>query len=279
MLFQIRTEIPAEGIPAKPAPQGAGAPLDLKTEPGLQGLCQFDATDLFLDPLEAQQGENLLDLLAPDKERLRTYISGLSQEFQELDGLHPQRTAEHQQGGLAILHGNLAPEGAVVKQSAVVPDMLQFTGNARVFNSEEEAMQAILAKKVQKGDVVVIRYEGPAGGPGMREMLSPTAAIVGMGLHKHVALITDGRFSGGTRGPCIGHISPEAAAGGLIAYLNDGDQIEIDIPRNLIQVKLSEAQIQERKKTQTLLPPKEKSGYLGRYSKLVTSASTGAVFQ
>ena len=200
-------------------------------------------------------------------------------KFYDPEVIKSPNAPEHQQGGLAILHGNLAPEGAVVKQSAVEPDMLQFTGNARVFNSEEEAMQAILAKKVQKGDVVVIRYEGPAGGPGMREMLSPTAAIVGMGLHKHVALITDGRFSGGTRGPCIGHISPEAAAGGLIAYLNDGDQIEIDIPRNLIQVKLSEAQIQERKKTQTLLPPKEKSGYLGRYSKLVTSASTGAVFQ
>ena len=157
--------------------------------------------------------------------------------------------------------------------------MMHFTGNARVFNSEEEAMQAILGKKIQKGDVVVIRYEGPAGGPGMREMLSPTAAIVGMGLHKHVALITDGRFSGGTRGPCVGHISPEAAAGGLIAYVQDGDQIELDILNNLIQVKLTDAEIAQRKKTQPLLPPKEKSGYLARYSRLVTSASTGAVFK
>ena len=186
---------------------------------------------------------------------------------------------EHKEGGIAVLYGNLAPEGAIVKQSAVEPDMMHFTGNARVFNSEEEAMQAILGKKIQKGDVVVIRYEGPAGGPGMREMLSPTAAIVGMGLHKHVALITDGRFSGGTRGPCVGHISPEAAAGGLIAYVKDGDQIELDILKNLIQVKLTDAQIAERKKTQPLLPPKETSGYLARYSRLVTSASTGAVFK
>ncbi|MBF0330337.1 MAG: dihydroxy-acid dehydratase [Candidatus Omnitrophica bacterium] len=185
----------------------------------------------------------------------------------------------HAEGGIAVLYGNIAPEGAIVKQSGVEPEMMVFTGTAKVFDGEEAAMAAILAGKIVKGDVVVIRYEGPSGGPGMREMLSPTAAIVGMGLHKHVALITDGRFSGGTRGPCIGHISPEAAAGGVIAYINDGDKIEINIPENSINVKLTDQEIAGRKKTQVLLAPKEKTGYLGRYARLVTSASTGAVFQ
>jgi dihydroxy-acid dehydratase len=183
------------------------------------------------------------------------------------------------EGGIAVLHGNLAPDGCVVKQSAVEPGMMVFEGNARVFNSEEDGMAAILAKKVQKGDVVVIRYEGPSGGPGMREMLSPTAAIVGMGLHNSVALITDGRFSGGTRGPCIGHISPEAAEGGPLAYLKEGDRILIDIPQRKIEAKLTAREIAKRRKTMKLLPPKIKSGYLARYAKLVSSASTGAVFK
>ncbi|UCD14970.1 MAG: dihydroxy-acid dehydratase, partial [Candidatus Omnitrophota bacterium] len=144
------------------------------------------------------------------------------------DVIRPLNKPYHRQGGIAVLYGNLAPEGCVVKQSAVDADMMKFKGKAIVFNSEEEAMSAILNKKVKKGSVLVIRYEGPSGGPGMREMLSPTSAIVGMGLHKHVALITDGRFSGGTRGPCIGHISPEAVHGGLLAYLKNGDDILID---------------------------------------------------
>ncbi|MBF0569239.1 MAG: dihydroxy-acid dehydratase [Candidatus Omnitrophica bacterium] len=213
-------------------------------------------------------------------------VSGLSThmimgavKYYDPDVIKSPENPEHKEGGIAILHGNLAEEGAVVKQSAVEPDMLTFTGRARVFNSEEEAMQAILAKKIDKGDVVVIRYEGPAGGPGMREMLSPTSAIVGMGLHKYVALITDGRFSGGTRGPCVGHISPEAAAGGLIAYLKDGDEITLDIPNKTISAKLSQAEIGERKKTMKLLEPKISQGYLGRYARLVTSSSTGAVFK
>ena len=186
---------------------------------------------------------------------------------------------EHAEGGIAVLHGNLAPEGAIVKQSAVEPSMMVFTGVAKVFDSEEKAMAAILGGEIVKGDVVVIRYEGPAGGPGMREMLSPTAAIVGLGLHKHVALITDGRFSGGTRGPCIGHISPEAAAGGLIAYLKDGDAIEINIPAKTIQAVLTDEEIARRQATEPLLPPKETKGYLARYARQVTSASTGAVFK
>jgi dihydroxy-acid dehydratase len=200
-------------------------------------------------------------------------------KYYDPDVIKSPKAPEHAEGGIAILYGNLAEDGAVVKQAAVEKEMLTFSGKARVFNSEEDAMKAVLAGKITKGSVVVVRYEGPAGGPGMREMLSPTSAIVGMGLHKHVALITDGRFSGGTRGPCIGHISPEAAAGGLIAYLKDGDMIDIDIPHKKINVRLSKVEIARRRKTMKLLPTKEKSGYLARYSKLVTSASTGAVFK
>lgn len=195
------------------------------------------------------------------------------------DVIRPLSKPHHKQGGLAILYGNLATKGCVVKQSAVDADMMKFKGSARVFDSEEDGMQAILSGKIKKGDVVVIRYEGPSGGPGMREMLSPTSAIVGMGLYKHVALITDGRFSGGTRGPCIGHISPEAIEGGLIAYLKDGDKITIDIPKRKIDVSLSKEEIAKRKKKTKILNAKVKSGYLYRYSQMVTSASTGAVFK
>ena len=195
------------------------------------------------------------------------------------DVIRPLNKPIHKQGGIAILYGNLAPQGCVVKQSAVDPSMMKFEGTANIFDSEETAMKAILASKIKKGDVVVIRYEGPSGGPGMREMLSPTSAIVGMGLHNHVALITDGRFSGGTRGPCIGHISPEAAARGLLAYLKNGDKITIDIPKRKLQARLSDAEITKRKKTISLPKPKVKSGYLYRYSKMVGSASSGAILQ
>jgi len=195
------------------------------------------------------------------------------------DIIRPLDKAYHKEGGIAILFGNLAEDGCVVKQSAVDKSMLSFRGGAKVFNSEEDAMKAILGGKIKKGDVVVIRYEGPRGGPGMREMLSPTSAIVGMGLHKHAALITDGRFSGGTRGPCIGHIAPEAARGGLIAYLKDGDEIVIDMKKRKINANLSSKEIEKRRKSMKILPPKIKSGYLYRYSKLVGSASKGAVYQ
>ncbi|MDD4908602.1 MAG: dihydroxy-acid dehydratase [Candidatus Omnitrophica bacterium] len=187
--------------------------------------------------------------------------------------------AYHQQGGIAVLSGNLAPNGAVVKQAAVSPKMMKFQGKAKVFNREEEAMQAILAGKIRGGDVVVIRYEGPAGGPGMREMLAPTATIVGLGLAESVALITDGRFSGGTKGPCIGHISPEASAGGPIAILKDNDIICIDIPNRKLEVKLSGAQIRNRFKGWKAVPPKIKTGYLSRYHRLVSSADKGAVLK
>jgi len=183
------------------------------------------------------------------------------------------------EGGLAILKGNLAPEGAVVKQSAVAPEMLKHTGAARVFESEEEAMAAILKKKVRKGEVLVIRYEGPKGGPGMREMLSPTSAIVGIGLDKEVALLTDGRFSGGTRGAAIGHISPEAAEGGPIAIVHNGDIIEIDIPKKELNLKLTPEEIKKRLSLWKAPQPKVKEGYLYHYSKNVLSASTGAILK
>ena len=183
------------------------------------------------------------------------------------------------EGGLAILKGNLAPEGAVVKQSAVAPEMLKHTGAARVFESEEEAMAAILKKKVRKGDVLVIRYEGPKGGPGMREMLSPTSAIAGIGLDKEVALLTDGRFSGGTRGAAIGHISPEAAEGGPIAIVHNGDIIEIDIPKKELNLKLTPEEIKKRLSLWKAPQPKVKEGYLYHYSKNVLSASTGAILK
>lgn len=180
-------------------------------------------------------------------------------------------------GGLAILFGNLAPDGCVVKRSAVDEKMQKHEGPARVFDSEEEAIKAIYDKKINKGDVVVIRYEGPKGGPGMREMLNPTSAIAGMGLDKDVALITDGRFSGATRGASIGHVSPEAASGGNIAYVKEGDKISIDIPNYKIELMVSDAELENRRKNTTLKTPNIDKGYLKRYSKLVSSADKGAV--
>jgi dihydroxy-acid dehydratase len=184
----------------------------------------------------------------------------------------------HSDGGLAILKGSLAPDGAVVKQSAVDPAMLRHSGPARVFNSEEEGMEAILSRQIRKGEVVVIRYEGPRGGPGMREMLSPTSAIAGVGMDREVALITDGRFSGASRGASIGHISPEAAAGGPIAAIRDGDEIEIDIRGKRLDLKLSKDEIKRRLSEIPPWEPKIQQGYMARYATLVSSADKGAVF-
>ncbi|MBI5078793.1 dihydroxy-acid dehydratase [Candidatus Saganbacteria bacterium] len=191
--------------------------------------------------------------------------------------IRPLSNPWHKQGGLAVLFGNLAPQGGVVKQTAVSPKMLKFTGRAKVFDSEDAAQKAILGGKVKAGDVAVIRYEGPRGGPGMREMLYPTSAIAGRGLSESVALITDGRFSGGTRGPCIGHLSPEAAEGGPIAIVKDGDLIEIDIPNRKLNIKLSINEIYLRLSQWKPPKPKFTSGWLSRYQQMVTSASTGAV--
>ena len=184
-----------------------------------------------------------------------------------------------QTGGIAILKGNLAPDGAVVKRSAVLKEMLVHKGPAKVFNSEEEAIEAIMGKKIVEGDVVVIRYEGPKGGPGMREMLSPTSAICGMGLDTSVALITDGRFSGATKGAAIGHVSPEAAEGGNIALVEDGDIISIDITNGNLDLLVSDEELAKRRSNLKPVEPKVKEGYLARYAKLVSSASSGAVFK
>jgi dihydroxy-acid dehydratase len=199
-------------------------------------------------------------------------------EVYEEDVIRPIENPYHREGGLAILKGNLAPLGAVVKQSAVSKEMLVFEGKAKVFESEEDAMTAILNGHIKPGDVVVIRNEGPIGGPGMREMLSPTAALVGMGLSKSCALITDGRFSGGTQGPCIGHISPEAAEGGLIGLLKDGDIIRINIPERKLEAVLSEDEIEDRRKHCKPVK-KQLKGYLNRYARMVTSAGKGAILK
>ena len=184
-----------------------------------------------------------------------------------------------QTGGLAVLKGNLAPDGGVVKRSAVVEEMMVHEGPARVFDCEEDAIAAIKGGKIVEGDVVVIRYEGPKGGPGMREMLNPTSAIAGMGLGSSVALITDGRFSGASRGASIGHVSPEAAVGGPIALIEEGDIIAIDIPANTINVKVSDEEMAKRKEAWTPKEPKVKTGYLARYASMVTSADKGAILQ
>ncbi len=185
----------------------------------------------------------------------------------------------HTTGGLAILTGNLAPDGAIVKQAAVSEEMLIHSGPARIFNSEEDVFEAIMNAQIKKGEVIVVRYEGPRGGPGMREMLSPTSALAGMGMDKEVALITDGRFSGASRGAAIGHISPEAAAGGPIAALREGDIIKIDIPGKALNVQLSAQEIRQRIAALPQFEPKIKTGYLARYAQMVSSADRGAVFQ
>jgi len=191
--------------------------------------------------------------------------------------IRPLDNPYHRQGGLAVLYGNLAPEGCVVKQSAVLESMMRHEGPARVFDSEEEATRAIMESRIEKGDVIVVRYEGPRGGPGMREMLTPTSAIAGMGLDAHVALITDGRFSGGSRGAAIGHVSPEAAQGGAIALVREGDRIAIDIPAKAICLMVSDDEIEQRRSDWQPPEPKIRHGYMARYAQQVSSASQGAV--
>lgn len=205
-------------------------------------------------------GENIADAVNVDPETIRTIDNPYSKT-----------------GGIAVLRGNLAPDGCVVKRAAVAPEMLVHEGPARVFDSEEECIKAIYAGEIKAGDVVVIRYEGPAGGPGMREMLSPTSAIAGMGLDKEVALITDGRFSGATRGASIGHVSPEAVRGGLIAYVRDGDIISINIPEYKIELKVSDEELETRKAEMPIKHKENLSGYLKRYAKMVSSADKGAI--
>lgn len=256
-----RTPVLAKLIPAGPHSvqelhQAGGIPAVMKE---LSKLGLIDTSALTVS------GKKLGDILSKAENR-------------NPEVLRPVERPYSPEGGIAILYGNLAPEGAVVKTSAVLPEMMKHTGPARVFNSEEEAYTAILSGKIKAGDVVVIRYEGPKGGPGMREMLSPTSAIIGMGLGRSVALLTDGRFSGGTQGACIGHISPEAAEGGPIALVEEGDLIEIDIPERRLELKVSKEELLRRKKNWRA-PKKKLKGVLKKYQSLVNSASSGAILE
>ncbi|MBU0634568.1 MAG: dihydroxy-acid dehydratase [Candidatus Omnitrophica bacterium] len=221
--------------------------------------------------------EKLQDNLTVSGKKIKQ-IAAEAEIFDE-DVIRPLKRAYHQEGGMAILFGNLAPEGAVVKQTAVSRKMMCFKGRACVYNSEEAVMKDILAGRVRKGSVLVVRYEGPKGGPGMREMLAPTAAIMGMGLAQDVALITDGRFSGGTRGPCIGHISPEAASDGPISAIKNGDRILIDIKRRKLELLITKHDLFQRLKKVRHPAPKINKGWLKRYAKMVSSASFGAVLE
>ncbi|QXE21132.1 dihydroxy-acid dehydratase [Clostridium sp. 001] len=236
----------------------AGGIPALMNELSKKGLINEDA----LTVTGKTVGETIKDFKVIDYEVIRSVDNAYSSE-----------------GGIAILRGNLAPDGAVVKESAVSKEMMVHEGPARVYNSEEEAVKAIFGNEINKGDVIVIRYEGPKGGPGMREMLSPTSAIAGMGLDKDVALLTDGRFSGATRGASIGHVSPEAMEGGLIGLVEEGDTIFVDITNKKLELKVSEEEIEKRRKNYVKPEPKIKTGYLSRYAKLVTSANTGAVLK
>ncbi len=226
---------------------------------------------------EIARGGNTLHLerVTVSGQTLSESIRGMAVRDHEV--IRPLENPHSQTGGLAVLFGNLAPEGGIVKTGGVAPSMRRFSGPARIFESQEEALEGILGKQVQPGDVVVIRYEGPRGGPGMQEMLAPTSAIMGMGLGESVALITDGRFSGGTRGACIGHVSPEAAARGPIAALRNGDVIELDVDRRTLNVRLSDEEIQDRLAALPPFEPRTNSPWLRRYARFVTSASHGAV--
>lgn len=253
-------------------------------------LCKLaPASDVHIEKLYAAGGisavlselakKDILDLecITVTGKTVGENIQGVT--VSDYDVIKPIDNPYSETGGIAILRGNLAPDGAVVKRAAVLPEMLVHEGPARVFNSEEEANAAIFSKKINSGDVIVIRYEGPKGGPGMREMLQATAAVAGMKLDSSVALITDGRFSGATRGASIGHVSPEAADGGVIGLLEDGDIISIDINNCKLDVKLSDEEIVERRKNFKPCEPKVKEGYLARYAKLVSSAAEGAILK
>ena len=206
-------------------------------------------------------------------------LSAAALGFDPMDCIREVDNAYSKEGGLVILYGNLAPKGAVVKAAGVLPEMMKHTGPAVIFESETDAYDGIVGGKVKAGDVIVIRYEGPKGGPGMQEMLAPTSAIKGVGLDNSVALVTDGRFSGGTAGACIGHVSPEAAAGGPIGLVEPGDIIDIDIPGHKLEVRVSEAELAKRRKTWKARPPRYTTGALAKYAAMATSADTGAILK
>jgi len=235
---------------------------DLDAAGGIPGVLSRFAS--VLKPSPTVSGKSIVALAKAGKVR-------------NADVIRPLDKAYHREGGIAVLSGSLAPNGSVIKQTAVSEKMMRFEGTAIVFDSEDEAMAAIMGGRIKAGHAIVIRYEGPKGGPGMREMLSATSAIMGMGLGESVVLITDGRFSGGTKGPCIGHVSPEAAEGGPIAVVKNGDRIVLDIPNRKLEVKLSKAEIKKRLAKWKPRKPKITSGWLARYAKVVTSANTGAI--
>ncbi len=249
------------------APAGHHHVIDLHLAGGVMGV------------LSELAGRNLLDENAMTVSGMTLGEEIALAKNYNPDVIRPFDKPYSETGGLMILRGNLAPDGGVVKRSAVAAEMLKHEGPARVYNSEEEAIEAIYAGAIHPGDVVVIRYEGPKGGPGMREMLSPTSAICGMGLDKEVALITDGRFSGATRGAAIGHVSPEAASGGMIGLVEEGDIIAIDIPNGKLELKVDDGVLAERKAKWVCPPPNVTKGYLARYAKLVSSANKGAIVE
>lgn len=279
-------------LPAIAHECGVELDLDMANEISAQtpNLCHLaPAGDTFMEDLEGAGGvwavmkeltkKDLLDtsLITVTGKTIAENLEGVVNRDETI--IRPIDKPFSDYGGIAVLKGSLAPEGCVVKQSAVAPEMMTHTGPARVFDSEEDAIAAIYEGKIKAGDVVVIRYEGPKGGPGMREMLNPTSAIAGMGLDKEVALITDGRFSGATRGASIGHVCPEAAQGGPIAFVEEGDKIAIDIPTCKIDLLVDEATLAARKAKWTPKPPAVTTGYLARYAKQVTSAARGAVLE
>ena len=279
-------------LPAIAHECGVELDLDMANEISAQtpNLCHLaPAGDTFMEDLEGAGGvwavmkeltkKDLLDtsLITVTGKTIAENLEGVVNRDETI--IRPIDKPFSDYGGIAVLKGSLAPEGCVVKQSAVAPEMMTHTGPARVFDSEEDAIAAIYEGKIKAGDVVVIRYEGPKGGPGMREMLNPTSAIAGMGLEKEVALITDGRFSGATRGASIGHVCPEAAQGGPIAFVEEGDKIAIDIPNCKIDLLVDEATLAARKAKWTPKPPAVTTGYLARYAKQVTSAARGAVLE
>ncbi len=279
-------------LPAIAHECGVELDLDMANEISAQtpNLCHLaPAGDTFMEDLEGAGGvwavmkeltkKDLLDtsLITVTGKTIAENLEGVVNRDETI--IRPIDKPFSDYGGIAVLKGSLAPEGCVVKQSAVAPEMMTHTGPARVFDSEEDAIAAIYEGKIKAGDVVVIRYEGPKGGPGMREMLNPTSAIAGMGLDKEVALITDGRFSGATRGASIGHVCPEAAQGGPIAFVEEGDKIAIDIPNCKIDLLVDEATLAARKAKWTPKPPAVTTGYLARYAKQVTSAARGAVLE
>ena len=251
------------------APAGPHHVVDLYYAGGIPAiLAELQKAKLIKENPKTVYGKSVADMLKEIKAGVKDY--GVIRSIEK--PVHPT-------GGLAILTGNLAPEGAIVKQAAVSEEMLTHTGPARIFNSEEDVFEAIMGAKIKKGEVIVVRYEGPKGGPGMREMLSPTSALAGMGMDKEVALITDGRFSGASRGAAIGHVSPEAAAKGPIAALQNGDMVEIDIPSKTLNAQLTDEEIRQRLDGLPEFEPKIQTGYLARYTQMVSSADRGAVFQ